>query len=50
MMVWGTDGAMNTDTAIELLAALLVVLVAALEVQIIKINKKLGDLAGRVAN
>jgi len=37
---------MNIDTAFDLLVALLVIMVVALQVQIIKINKKLGGLGG----
>jgi hypothetical protein len=37
---------MNTDTAVDFVVALLVIMVVALQVQVIKINKKIGDLSG----
>jgi hypothetical protein len=37
---------MNMTTAFDLLTALLVIMVVALQVQIIKLNKKLASLSG----
>ena len=37
---------MNTSTAFDLLTALLVIMVVALQIQIIKLNKKFSTLSG----
>jgi hypothetical protein len=38
---------MNISNAFDLLTALLVIMVVALQIQIIRLNKKLSDLAGQ---
>ena len=37
---------MNTSTAFDLLTALLVIMVVALQIQIMKLNKKFASLSG----
>ncbi len=38
---------MSISNAFDLLTALLVIMVVALQIQIIRLNKKLSDLSGR---
>ena len=38
---------MSMESTVEILTALIVIIAVALEIQIIRINKKLGDLAAR---
>lgn len=40
---------MSTDTAVDFLIAFLVIMVVALQVQIIQLNKRLRDIPGGVS-